>query len=125
MLKRHLFDERRNLYDMRGRVDMGGVVHAGRDALRQHPRLRHVMNALDLDVFEIRPVRRLESEAMREIVELQPIALSRLPWNSMPRICIGMCLLILRFHRRGSAAPLISYCIDSQYMCITMQSRRF
>src|SRR5882672_6645012 len=57
---------------MRGRVDMRRVVHAGRDALRQHPRLRHVMDTLDLDVFEVRPVRRLKAEAMRQVVELQP-----------------------------------------------------
>ena len=72
MRQRHFVDERRVLDDMRGRVDMGGVVHGGRDALRQHARLRHVVDALDLDVFEIRPVRRLKSEAMREIVEFQP-----------------------------------------------------
>src|SRR5258708_39089713 len=57
---------------MRGRVDMRRVVHAGRDALRQHARLRHVMDALDLDVFEIRPVRRLVAEAMGQVVELEP-----------------------------------------------------
>src|SRR5271166_3897991 len=72
MRQRHLVDEGRILHDMRGRVDVGGVVHAGRDALRQHARLRDVMDALDLDVFEIGPVRRLEAVAMGEVVELEP-----------------------------------------------------
>ena len=72
MRQRHLVDERRALHHVRGRVDMGGVVHRGRDALRQHARLRHVVDALDLDVFEIRPVRRLVAEAMGQIVELEP-----------------------------------------------------
>src|SRR4051812_30458929 len=34
--QRNLVDERRALHHMGGRIDMGGVVHAGRDALRQH-----------------------------------------------------------------------------------------
>ena len=74
MRQRHLVDERRALHHMRRRVDMGGVVHRGGDALRQHARLRHVVDALDLDVLEIRPVRRLIAEAMGQIVELQPHA---------------------------------------------------
>src|SRR5262249_48818863 len=57
-----------------GRVDMGGVVHRRGDALRQHARLGVIVNALDLDVLEIGPVRRLIAEAMRQIVELQPHA---------------------------------------------------
>ena len=69
MRQRYLVDERRPLYDMRRRVDMCGVVHAGRDALRQHARLRHVVDAFDFDVFEIGPVRRLVPEAMGQIVE--------------------------------------------------------
>src|ERR1700734_4508869 len=48
---------------------MRGVVHGCGDALRKHPRLRHVMDALDLDVFEIRPVRRLIAETMGQIVK--------------------------------------------------------
>ena len=72
MRQRHLVDERRVLDDMGRRVDVGGVVHAGRDALRQHAGLRHVVDALDLDVFEIGPVRRLKAEAVGEVVELQP-----------------------------------------------------
>ena len=74
MRQRHLVDERRALDHMRRRVDMRGVVHRGRDALRQHARLRHVVDALDLDVLEVRPVRRLIAEAMGQIVELQPHA---------------------------------------------------
>src|SRR5262249_55021496 len=50
------------------------VVHAGRDALRQHPRLGVVVDALDLDVFEVGPVRRLITETMRQIIELEPHA---------------------------------------------------
>ena len=72
MRQRHLVDERRALNDVRRRIDMRGVVHRGGDALRQHARLRHVVDALDLDVFEIRPVRRLISEAMGQVVELKP-----------------------------------------------------
>ncbi len=70
--QRHLVDERRALDDMGRCVDVGGVVHRGGDALRQHARLRHVMDALDLDVFEIGPVRRLITEPVRQIVELKP-----------------------------------------------------
>ena len=72
MRQRHLVDERRALHHMRRRVDMRGVVHRGRDALRQHARLGMVVDALDLDVFEIRPVRRLIAEAMGQVVELEP-----------------------------------------------------
>ena len=67
--QRHFVDEWSALNHMRRRVDMGGVVHRCGDALRQHARLRHVMNAFDLDVFEIRPVRRLITETMGQIVE--------------------------------------------------------
>ena len=74
MRQRHFVDERRALHDVRRRIDMRGVVHRGGDALRQHARLRHVVDALDLDVLEIRPVRRLIAEAMGQIVELQPHA---------------------------------------------------
>ena len=74
MRQRHFVDERRALDHVRRRVDMRGVVHRGGDALRQHARLRHVVNALDLDVLEIRPVRRLIAEAMGQVVELQPHA---------------------------------------------------
>ena len=72
MRQRHLVDERRALDDVGRRVDVGGVVHRGGDALRQHARLRHVVDALDLDVLEIGPVRRLVTEPMRQIVELKP-----------------------------------------------------
>ena len=74
MRQRHFVDERRALDHVRRRVDMRGVVHRGGDALRQHARLRHVVDALDLDVLEVRPVRRLVAEAMGQIVELQPHA---------------------------------------------------
>ena len=70
----HLVDEGRALNDVRGRVDMRGVVHRGGDALRQHAGLRHVVDALDLDVLEIRPVRGLIAEAMGQVIELQPHA---------------------------------------------------
>src|SRR6478609_9512041 len=53
MWQRDLVDERRPLHHMRGRIDMGGVVHAGRDALRQDTGLGVIVDALDLDVFEI------------------------------------------------------------------------
>ena len=72
MRQRHLVDERRALHHVRRRVDVGGVVHRGGDALRQHARLRHVVDALDLDVLEIGPVRRLVTEPMGQVVELEP-----------------------------------------------------
>src|SRR5262245_20222443 len=56
---------------MRRRIDVRGVVHAGRDALGEHTRLRHVVDAFDLDVFEIRPVGRLIAEAMGQVIELE------------------------------------------------------
>ena len=46
-------------------------VHAGRNPLRQHARLRHVVDALDLDVFEIRPVGALESPTVGKVVEFK------------------------------------------------------
>ena len=49
--QRHFVDEGRPLHDVSGRIDVLGVVHAGRDPLREHARLRHVMDALDLDVL--------------------------------------------------------------------------
>src|SRR5439155_24324104 len=52
--------------------DVGGVVHRGRDALRQHARLRHVVDALDLHVLEVGPVRGLIAEPMGQVVELEP-----------------------------------------------------
>ena len=71
MRQRHFVDER-GIFNHVGRgVDVGGVVHAGRNALRQYAGFRHIMDAFDLDVFEVGPVRRLESEAMGEIVKFQ------------------------------------------------------
>src|SRR5581483_164767 len=60
------------LHHMGGRVDMGGVMHRGRNALRQYARLGHVVDAFDLDVLEIGPVRRLVPEPMGQVVELEP-----------------------------------------------------
>src|SRR5271170_4905944 len=71
MRERHFVDERRSLHDMRRRVDVRGVVHRGGDALREHAGLGHVMNAFDLDVFEIWPIWRLKTETMRQAVEPQ------------------------------------------------------
>ncbi len=71
MRQRHFVDEWRVLDDMGGGVDVRGVVHAGGDALRQHPGFGHVMDAFDLDIFEVGPVRRLESKAVGEIVKFQ------------------------------------------------------
>ena len=56
---------------MRRGVDMRRCVHRRGDALRQHARLGHVMDALDLGVLEIGPVRVLETEAVAQVVELQ------------------------------------------------------
>src|SRR4029077_5860452 len=72
MRQRYLVDERGALHHMGRRVDMRGVVHRGGDALRQHAGFGHVVDALDLDVLEIRPVRRLITKTMRQVVELQP-----------------------------------------------------
>jgi hypothetical protein len=74
MRQRDLVDEGRALHDVRRRVYMRSVVHRGGDALRQYARLGHVVDALDLDVLEIGPVRGLISEAMGQVVELQPHA---------------------------------------------------
>src|SRR5215468_3372530 len=59
---------------MRRRIDVRRVVHAGGDALRQHAGLGVVVNALDLDVLEVGPVRGLVTEAMGQVVELEPHA---------------------------------------------------
>ena len=74
MRQRNLIDERRALYHVSGGIDVRRIVHRGGDALRQHARLGVIVDALDLDVLEIRPVRGLIAEAMRQIVELQPHA---------------------------------------------------
>jgi len=57
MRQRNLVDEWRALYDMRRRIDMRRVMHARGDALRQDAGLGVIMDALDLDVFEVGPVR--------------------------------------------------------------------
>ena len=72
MRQRHLVDEGRALHHVRRCVNVRGVVHRGRDALRQHARLRVIMDAFDFDVFEIGPVRGLIAEPMREIGEFEP-----------------------------------------------------
>jgi len=69
--QRHFVDERGALYHMGGRVNVRGVVHAQGQALRKHARFRVVMDALDLDVLEIRPVGRLIAEAMGQVIELK------------------------------------------------------
>ncbi len=74
MRKWYLIDERCALDNMRRCVDVRGVVHRGRDPLRQHARFRHVVDALDLHVLEVRPVRGLIAEAVGQVVELQPHA---------------------------------------------------
>ncbi len=77
MRQRHLVDEGRALHHVRGGVDVGGGVHGGGDALAQHPRLGHVVDALDLGVLEVGPVRVLKPEAVAEVVELQPHVIVR------------------------------------------------
>jgi hypothetical protein len=74
MRQRDLVDERCALHHVRRRIDMRGVVHAGGDALRQHAGLGVVVDALDLDVLEVGPVRGLVAEAMGQVVELEPHA---------------------------------------------------
>src|ERR1700758_5148397 len=71
MWKRDFVNKRRSLHHVGGSVDVRRVVHACGDALRQHARFGHVVNALNLDVFEIRPIRRLKSETMRQVLELK------------------------------------------------------
>ena len=93
MRQRHLVDERRALHDVGRRIDVGGVVHGGRDALRQHARLRHVVDALDLDVLEVGPVRGLIAEPMRQVVELKPhvvleVLLERHATNFLRHACV-------------------------------------
>ena len=72
--QRNLIDEGSALDDMRGRINMRRIVHARRDALGQHAGLGVVMDALDLDIFEVGPIRGLIAETMREVVELEPHA---------------------------------------------------
>src|SRR6516162_2218998 len=72
--QRNLVDERRALHHVRRRIDMRGVVHARRDALRQDPGLGVVVDALDLDVFEVGPVGGLVTETVGQVVELEPHA---------------------------------------------------
>src|SRR5262249_2464404 len=74
MRQRNLVDERGALHNVRRGVDVRGVVHAGGDALRQHAGLGVIVDALDLDVLEIGPVRGLVSEAVGQVVELEPHA---------------------------------------------------
>ena len=104
MRQRHLVDERRALHDMRRRVDVGGRVHRGGDALRQHARLRHVVDALDLDVLEVRPVGALEAPAVGQVVELQPHRV----------VEIGLELDAADRHHADSSSPgrplLLRYC---------------
>src|SRR6266576_1303028 len=78
MRQRNLVDERRALHHMRRRIDMRRVVHARRDALRQDAGLGVVMDALDLDVFEVGPVRGLVTETVRQVVELEPHAVGQI-----------------------------------------------
>ena len=72
--QRHLVDKRRALNDVRRSIDVRGVMHRGRDALRQYARLRHVVDAPDLHVLEIRPIRGLITEAMGQVIKLEPHA---------------------------------------------------
>src|SRR6516165_4360850 len=74
MRQRDFIDERRALHHVRRCIDMGRIVHAGGDALRQPSRFGVVMDTLDLHVLEIGPVRGLVTEAVGQIVELKPHA---------------------------------------------------
>src|SRR5262245_14954744 len=56
---------------MGGSVDVRGVMHRCRDALREHAGLRHIVDSLDHDVLEIGPVRRLVTEAVGQVVKLE------------------------------------------------------
>jgi hypothetical protein len=77
MRERNFVDEWRTLHHVRRRIDMRRIMHAGGDALRQDAGLGVIMDALDLDVFEIGPVRGLVAEAMRQIVELEAHAVGQ------------------------------------------------
>src|SRR6516165_10511516 len=70
MRQRNLVDKRRALHHVRRRVDVSGIVHAGRDALRKHAGFRMIVDALDANVLEIGPVRRLITKAMGQVVKL-------------------------------------------------------
>jgi len=74
---------------MRG-ASIGGVVMLVRDALRQHPRLRHNEGARS-EVVEIRPVRRDWNQKRCEECRNTPAPMRcrGCPGNSMPRILIG------------------------------------
>jgi hypothetical protein len=77
MRERNLVDEWRTLHHVRRRIDVRRIMHAGGNALRQDAGLGVVMDALDLDVFEIGPVRGLVAETMGQIVELEAHAVGQ------------------------------------------------
>ena len=127
MRQRHLVDERRALDDVRRRVDVRGVVHGGRDALRQHARLRHVVDALDLDVLEIGPVRRLIAEAMGQVVELQPHAVLEVLFERHAANFLGHGILLfsaftrdlrMLFRRRPRRVSLAQ--AAAAFICVSM-----
>lgn len=51
-------------------IDVRRHMHRGGDCLGQHTGLGHVVLPLNLDIFEIRPVRALKSIAVRQVIEL-------------------------------------------------------
>src|SRR5262249_21132962 len=74
MRERNLVDERRALHHVRRRVDVRGIVHACGDALGEHAGFGVIMDALDANVLEIGPVRRLITKAVGQVVKLKPHA---------------------------------------------------
>jgi hypothetical protein len=101
--QRHLVDEGRALHHVRRRIDVGGVVHAQRQALGEHAGLGVIVDALDLHVLEIRPVRGLVAEAMRQVVELEP--------HAVVEVLLQRDATDFFRHRISSLAPQLARCL--------------
>src|SRR5215468_11014112 len=96
---------------VRRRIDMRRVVHARGDALRQHAGLGVVVDALDLDVFEVGPVGRLIAETMREVIKLEPHAIGEILLERHPTnlFCHRNALPYTHMTARALARSTLAY----------------
>src|SRR5919112_592517 len=84
--ERDLVHELGALDDVRRGVGVRRAVHERRDLLRQHARLGVIVEALDLDVGEVRPERRVVAPRMRQVEELQAVGTGLRHWMHSPRL---------------------------------------